>query len=327
MDFQEKILDALRKKIISEGLKNLLLIDGDDSRAQAVARKIQEQQLAKVALLVDVLPKEPPKDLEFVALDSQNVLTEKLVELYLEIRKGKETKEQAEIAVKQRPVVAALLLKMGHFQGVVGGLALPTADILRAGFRIIGPKPGSKTISSCMLMVKEQELYVFSDISVIPTPNPQQLAEIAQNAVEFAEILSIEPKVAFLSFSTYGSAKVPATIAVSEAHQIFLDTVKGRVPSVGEVQFDAAFDPQIRQAKCKDNAFSGAANVYIFPDLNSGNIGYKIAQRLGGFLAVGPVVTGLSLPFNDLSRGATVEDVYFTSLLTILASYSLVSNE
>lgn len=321
MDFQEKILDALRQKIVSFGLKNLLLIDGDDVRAQAAARRIQDQQLAKVTLLVDSLPEDPPRDLEFVALKEQNDFTEKLVEFYLEIRGKKESREQAETAVTQRPVVAALLLKMGHFHAAVGGLGYPTADILRAGFRVIGPKPGTKTISSCMLLVRDQELYVFSDISVIPKPSLEQLVEVASNAAEFAQKLSIEPKVAFLSFSTHGSAKVPETTAVAEAHRIFSESFKGRFASVGEVQFDAAFDPKIRQAKCKGDTFSGSANVYVFPDLNSGNIGYKIAQRLGGFLAVGPVVTGLSLPFNDLSRGATVEDVYLTSLLSVLDSY------
>lgn len=323
MDYRKKIVLRLKEKVKNSFKKRILFIDGDDPRAISAAKRLVSEELAEVSLLVKEggNRKDEYDGLSYVDINSDSKLTEELELEYVKLRRGKESLEQAKTLLKQRPYFAAMLLKKGLFDGVVGGLLYTTSDILRAGFKIIGPLEGTKTISSCMLMIRGDEIFVFSDISVNVSPDSKQLAEIALNAARFAKKIGLEPKIAFLSFSTAGSARNNLTEAVSSATEIFRQLSGNIYPTIGEVQFDAAMDSKIRMSKYKDKVFEDSANVLIFPDLDSGNIGYKIAQRLGGFLAVGPIVTGISLPFNDLSRGATVDDVYFTAVLTALDSF------
>ncbi|TCG10262.1 phosphotransacetylase, partial [Mycoplasma marinum] len=237
---------------------------------------------------------------------------------YLKIRKGKESREQAEKNIFEPPYFAMLLLKNGDIDGVVGGLSYPTSGILRPAFKVIGPKKGVKNISSSMVMSKDEGTYLFTDISVIPEPNKEQLVEIAINSSSFATQMNIDPKVAFLSFSTLGSANHPKASMVREATELFNEKTINKNKAIGEIQFDAAIDTEIRKLKYKNESFEGSANIFVFPSLEAGNIGYKIAQRLGGYLAIGPIITGLDKPVNDLSRGSTVNDIYNTIMVTAL---------
>ncbi|CAM9106564.1 phosphate acetyltransferase [Mycoplasma marinum] len=317
MSFENKLISILKN---NQNKKHILLIDGLDSRSIEAAKKHQEQGLVNVSILVRSKEDIKEPSLRYIIIDDYLSKKEELIELYLKVRKGKETREQAENNIFEPPYFAMLLLKSNEVDGVVGGLSYPTSGILRPAFKVIGPKAGVKTISSSMVMSKEDETYLFTDISVIPEPNKEQLVDIANNSSSFAKQLNMEPKIAFLSFSTLGSAKHPRASMVQEATILFNEKTGDKNKAIGEIQFDAALDIDIRKMKYKKESFEGSANVFVFPSLEAGNIGYKIAQRLGNFLAIGPIITGLDKPVNDLSRGSTINDVYNTILVTALQS-------
>lgn len=321
MTFQKYIENKLKDKA-SEGTKTVLFIDGQDPRAQKAAVAHEMDGILKPLLLFEKrsdYKEGKPQNLLFMEdwADKQDILVAK----YLEKRKGKETEEQAREAVKDKINFAMLMIELGEVDGAIGGLIDPTANILRGAFKIVGTKPGIKTISSVMLMERGNEWYIFTDISVNIEPNTQQLVEIAKNASDFAKAIDFKTKVAFLSFSTSGSAVHPASQAVREATVAFNETYDPKYKAIGEVQFDAAFSAEVRRSKYKDEGFKKNPTIFVFPSLNAGNIGYKIAQRMGGFGAIGPIITGVNKPVNDLSRGATTDDVYNTALITALQAY------
>ncbi|UVD81927.1 phosphate acetyltransferase [Mycoplasma iguanae] len=296
-----------------EGIKKILLIDGDDKRAQEAAKLLKKTGLVEPVLLLEKF--EVVEGVTTIVMEKKQ--QKEFAQKFFELRKGKETEEAATKAMETRPFYAMMLLQQQLVDGVVGGLLYTTGDILRAAFKIIGAKPGIKTISSAIVMAKGSKSLIFSDISVNINPNEIQLHEIGLNAADFAKSLELDPKVAFLSFSTDGSAISDETKKVVEATRLYNEKAPQN-PAIGEVQFDAALDLEVRKSKYKKNSFAEVANVLIFPDLNSGNIGYKIAQRLGDYEAIGPIITGINKPVNDLSRGATVNDVYGTVLITTL---------
>ncbi|TDV23572.1 phosphate acetyltransferase [Mycoplasmopsis mustelae] len=315
MDFQKELeLKILKNNENTKSKKTILLIDGDDQRSVEAAKLVEKSQLVNVVLLVNKINGSLPPSIrqEIMTAEKQQIFANH----FFELRKGKETLESAQKNLQTAPFFAMMMLKNKEVDGVVGGLNYTTADILRAAFKVIGPKKGIKTISSAMIMHKEASKYIFSDISVNIKPNSEQLAEIGLNATEFAKSLGFDPKVSFLSFSTDGSAVSEESKLVVEATAKFNEI--SEIKAIGEIQFDAAFDEKIRHAKYKKEAFSGTTNVFIFPNLDAGNIGYKIGQRLGGFGAIGPVITGIAEPVNDLSRGSSIEDVYNTILITAL---------
>lgn len=315
-----KFIDLLDKKIKEiNTTKKIVLIDGDDNRSIEAAKSLSKKyKNIEVTLLVEK-DHEPVDNLHFLNMNSDKNVIEEMVKDYVVLRKGKETEEQAIKALSSRPFYAMMLLAQGKIDGVVGGLNYSTADILRAAFKTIGPKPGIKTISSVMIMHKDEDTLIFSDISVNPKPNQEQLSEIGLNAADFAKQMGFDPRVAFLSFSTDGSAKTDETVMVRNATDLFNENYKG-VKAIGEIQLDAALVSEIRKAKYSRESYNERANVLVFPDLGAGNIGYKLVQRLGGYGAIGPVVVGTNKPVNDLSRGSTVEDVLNTVLITVLQS-------
>ncbi len=256
---------------------------------------------------------------------SSSDLTDGFAAAFHEMRKHKGVDEAKARAAVETPVVyAAMLVRQGHASGTVGGAVYTTADVVRTALQVIGTAPGNKMVSSCMLMYPpddagpEQRAMVFADCGLAIDPTPEELAAIAAaSANSCRALLREDPKLAMLSFSTMGSAQHPNVTKVTQA----LKQLRESHPDLnadGEMQFDAAFTPSVAHSKAPGSTVAGAANVMVFPDLNAGNIGYKITQRIGGYSAVGPVLQGLAQPANDLSRGCSAKDVTQMIAVTVL---------
>lgn len=244
---------------------------------------------------------------------------EAMVDAFVERRKGKATKEQAEKGLREPNYFGTMLVYMGKADGMVSGAVHPTGDTVRPALQIIKVKPGLTRTSGAFIMQKDDKRYLFADSAINIDPNAKELAEIAVTSGKTAKLFGIDPQVALLSFSTKGSAKSDQVTKVAEATKI-AHQMDPDMPLDGELQFDAAVVPEVAQSKAPGSKVAGHANVFIFPELQSGNIGYKIAQRLGGFEAIGPILQGLNKPVSDLSRGCNSEDVYKLALITAAQS-------
>lgn len=242
---------------------------------------------------------------------------DELVEAFVERRKGKHTKEEAQKILKSANYFGTMLVYTGKASGLVSGAIHSTGDTVRPALQIIKTKEGVKKTSGVFVMVKNDERYIFGDCAINISPDSTDLAETAVETAKTAKLFGIDPKVAMLSFSTKGSAKSEETERVIEATKLAQDKAPELVID-GEFQFDAAFVPSVASKKAPDSPLEGQANVFIFPNLDAGNIGYKIAQRLGGYEALGPILQGLNQPVNDLSRGCNQEDVYKLALITAM---------
>lgn len=238
-----------------------------------------------------------------------------MVETFVERRKGKVTKDEAQKILLDENYFGTMLVYMSQADGLVSGAVHSTADTVRPALQIIKTKEGIKKTSGVFIMVRGEEKYVFADCAINIAPDSKDLAEIAVESAVTAELFDVDPRVAMLSFSTKGSAKSEETERVAEALKIAKEKSPGLLID-GEFQFDAAFVPSVAKKKAPDSPLKGDANVFIFPSLEAGNIGYKIAQRLGEFDAVGPILQGLNQPVNDLSRGCSSDDVYNLALIT-----------
>ena len=324
MNFKVYIDKLLTEKNKAKGLRRIVFMEGPSKRMAKAAVSLQESKLVEPILVFETqkdFEASTAKDVKSYVIENEKELMEKLVKVYVEKRKGKETEEQAREALKKTEYFSPTLVEAGLADGSVGGVHHPTGDILRGAFKAIGPKQGVKTISSIMIMHKGTDFSIFTDISVNVDPSAEQLAEIAKNAADFGDYIDFDKKVAFLSFSTAGSAVNDISKKPKEACEIFNEKYDMEYKALGEIQFDAAFDLNIRNQKYKETSFDTKPSVYVFPDLNSGNIGYKIAQRMGGWGAIGPIVTGLKKPINDLSRGSTVDDIINTGIITALQAF------
>ncbi|WP_031422067.1 phosphate acetyltransferase [Exiguobacterium sp. NG55] len=239
-----------------------------------------------------------------------------LVESFVERRKGKATAEQArELLTSDVNYFGTMLVHTGKAEGLVSGAMHATADTVRPALQIIKMQPGIKKTSGVFIMVRDDEQYVFSDCAINIAPDATDLAENAFLSAATAKTFGIDPQVALLSFSTKGSAKSPETEKVVEATRLAKEK-SPNLPIDGELQFDAAFVPSVAAKKAPGSDVAGKANVFVFPSLEAGNIGYKMVQRFGGFEAIGPILQGLNKPVNDLSRGCNEEDVYKLTLIT-----------
>ncbi|MCD8018449.1 MAG: phosphate acetyltransferase [Clostridiales bacterium] len=235
------------------------------------------------------------------------------------LRKGKMTEEQCREALSKSNYFGTMLVKMGKADCLLGGAAYSTADTVRPALQLIKTKPGNKIVSSCFILVRGDEKIAMGDCAINIDPSEDDLVEIAIESANTAKIFGIDPKVAMLSYSTLGSGKGPSVTKVANATK----KIREAAPDLaveGEIQFDASVSPDVAGIKCPGSPVAGQANTFIFPDINAGNIGYKIASRLGGYTAVGPVLQGLNAPINDLSRGCTAEEVYSMAIVTAALS-------
>ena len=245
---------------------------------------------------------------------------DKMVAQMVELRKGKMTEEQCRSALKQANYFGTMLVKMGYADALLGGATYSTADTVRPALQIIKTKPGSKIVSSCFILVRasatgDNEVLAMGDCAINIKPSEDELVEIASETAETAKLFGVDPKIAFLSYSTLGSGKGEDVDkmrhAFEKAHAAYPE-----LEMEGELQFDAAVSPRVAETKCPGSKVAGHANAFIFPDINAGNIGYKIAQRLGNFAAYGPILQGLNAPINDLSRGCNAIEVYSMAIIT-----------
>lgn len=293
----------------SSARRRVVLPEVHDERTQRARARIEELGLADIVWVEN--PEADPR-LPRVAAH------------ILERRRAKGmTAEEADRLARDPLFFAAGLVGIGEADACVAGAANSTARVIRAGLFCVGTAPGIPTVSSTFLMVRGDEVLSFADCGVVPDPDPRQLAAIAAATARTHEVLAEAfPRVAFLSFSTKGSAEHKRVDKVRAALQVFKETWP-QIVADGELQFDAACVPEVAERKAPGSAVAGRANVLIFPDLDSGNIAYKVAQRLGGFLAFGPIVQGMAKPCLDLSRGCDAEDIVnVTAVASILAGTS-----
>lgn len=309
----------LYKQLEQNAKKNkrtIIFPESYDARIIEAVHYILKKKIAKVILIKSDkdIPINDSNDLDIIDL---SFYKQYLVE-YTGIRNLKKknvTYEEAEKELNSPLAFACMLLKNNFADGIVAGSVYTTTDVLRNAIRIIGLKPGNKTVSSFFLFTFPKEtalgkkVLAYADCGVLPNPDAEQLSDIAiQTSENFEKLTGITPRTAFLSFSTKGSAKGDSLNKVIDAY----NRTRKRKPKLicdGELQFDAAFVPKVAERKNKNGAIKGDANVFIFPDLNAGNIAYKITERIGGAFATGPIVQGLAKPVMDLSRGCNAEDI------------------
>ena len=245
---------------------------------------------------------------------------DEMVQIMVELRKGKMSPEECRATLMKSNYFGTMLVKMGEADCLLGGATYSTADTVRPALQLVKTKPGNKIVSSCFILVRpsatgDNDVLAMGDCAINIKPNEDELVEIAVETAKCARIFGVDPKVAFLSYSTFGSGKGEDVDKMRNA----CEKAKAAMPDVpvdGELQFDAAVSPRVAQTKCPGSKVAGYANTFIFPDINAGNIGYKIAQRLGSFEAYGPILLGLNAPINDLSRGCNALEVYSMAIIT-----------
>ena len=305
--------------------KHVVLPEGEDDRILQAADQLLKQGVAELTILGDVddmnrRAADLGLDLSGARLVNhlESELAEEFAAEFAELRKKKGvTIEEARETMKDVSYFGTMMVHKGLADGMVSGAAHTTAHTIKPSFQIIKTAPGASVVSSVFLMVMQDRLWAFGDCAVNPNPTAEQIGEIAAVSAKTAAQFGIDPKVAILSYSTGTSGSGPdvdrAVEATAKAKELAPD-----VAIDGPLQFDAACDPGVGAKKAPDSPVAGQANVFIFPDLEAGNAGYKIAQRTGGALAVGPVLQGLNKPVNDLSRGATVPDIVNTVAITAI---------
>ncbi|MDR2038093.1 MAG: phosphate acetyltransferase [Bacteroidales bacterium] len=327
MDFIQKIIQNAKTH-----KKHIVLPEGLEERTLKAADHIIQNEIARLTLIGDpVLIREKAKAFGLAHLEKANMVNPKdhpkknnYIDLMLELRKSKGlTRTDAEKLIEDPLYLGTLMIKAGDVDGEVAGAQNATGDVLRPAFQYVKTLPGISVVSGAIFMIlKDKEfghdgILLFADCAVHPNPNERELAEIAVSSAKTARAIGgFEPKVAMLSFSTKGSAKHEMVDKVVEATRI----AKEMAPDIaidGEMQVDAAIIPSIGASKAPGSPIAGKANVLIFPTLESGNIGYKLVQRLASAETVGPILQGMAAPINDLSRGCSVEDIISLVAITV----------
>lgn len=317
----EPMIEALKMQ-----KRRIVFTEGTDPRILEAANRLHHEGILTPILLGNPIEIQnaatacnwPVDEIEKIDPLNYKELDE-MVSKMAELRKGKMDEAACREALKKANYFGTMLVKMGKADCLLGGATYSTADTVRPALQLIKTRPGSKIVSSCFILYREteegNEMYAMGDCAINLDPNEEELAEIACETARTARRFSIDPKVALLSYSTLGSGKGESVDKVRNAAEK-LKVLNVDFPADGELQFDAAFSPVVAKTKAPESAVAGKANVFIFPDINAGNIGYKIAQRLGGFEAFGPILQGLNAPINDLSRGCNADEVYKMSIIT-----------
>ena len=322
-------------EILKANPRKIVYTEGSDARILAAASRLKKDGFLTPILVgnveeVTAAAEKGGFDIEGLEIiDPLNYeKMDDMVNTMVELRKGKMTPEECRAALSKGNYFGTMLVKMGVADSLLGGATYSTADPVRPALQLVKTKKGANLVSSCFILVRGDEMLAMGDCAInidyqdkldkegnVVLSAAAQLAEVAVETAKTAKAFGIDPKVAMLSYSTKGSGKGASVDMVREATAI----AKEMAPDVaidGEMQFDAAVSPVVGQLKFPGSAVAGYANTFIFPEIQSGNIGYKIAQRLGGFAAYGPILQGLNAPINDLSRGCDAEEVYQMSIIT-----------
>lgn len=315
------IINELEKKVTGSGTR-IVFTEGWDPRVQEAAIKLVENNIVVPILLgepeeIEACAKENGFDVSNIqqmspkSFDKMEEMATKMVEL----RRGKLDMETCKKMLQHTNYFGTMLVQMGYADGLLGGATYSTADTVRPALQLVKTAPGNALVSSCFLLVKGDQQYIMGDCSININPNADELVEITMQTAHTAKQFGIDPKVALLSYSSMGSAKGECVAKMTEA-SLRLKRMPIDFEIDGEMQFDCAVSSEVAALKAPDSKVAGHANTFIFPNLSSGNIGYKIAARLGGWEAIGPVLQGLNAPINDLSRGCTAQEIYKMAIVT-----------
>ncbi|MCR5524932.1 MAG: phosphate acetyltransferase [Lactobacillus sp.] len=317
------LFDEIAAKVKGQD-KTIVFPEGADKRILGAAVRLKNDGLVEPILLgtkseIEATANENNFDITGLQIIDPATCPEAdkkaMFDALLERRKGKNTPEQVEKMLEDVSYFGTMLVYMGKADGMVSGAVHSTGSTVRPALQIIKTKPNAHRISGAFLMQKGDQRYIFADCAINIELDADTMAEVAVQSAETAKLFGIDPKVALLSFSTKGSAKGEMVTKVAEATEK-VHEMEPELPADGEMQFDAAVVPSVGELKAPGSKVAGHANVFIFPSLEAGNIGYKIAQRFGGFTAVGPILQGLNAPIADLSRGCSEDDAYKVAIIT-----------
>ena len=328
------MFDRLIEKL-KETPRKIVFTEGHDARILEAAARLKQEGFLTPILVgnVDVVTgkaKECGFDIEGLEILDPATYPEmdKMVETMVALRKGKMTAEQCRDALSKGNYFGTMLVKMGYADSLLGGATYSTADTVRPALQLVKTKPGAHLVSSCFILVRGEEKIAMGDCAInisyedtldkegnVVVSAADKLAEVAVEVANCAKLFGIDPKVAMLSFSTKGSGK-GGTVSLSQAATAKAKELAPDLALDGEMQFDAAVSPVVGQLKFPGSPVAGYANTFVFPCIEAGNIGYKIAQRLGGYEAYGPILLGLNAPINDLSRGCNADEVYKMAIIT-----------
>ncbi len=316
--------------------RTIVFTEGEDTRILEAAARLKKDDIMDVLLVgnvekVKAAAKDGGFDIEGMEIADPATYPgmDEMVAKMVELRKGKMTEDECRTALSKGNYFGTMLVKMGKADGLLGGATYSTADTVRPALQLIKTKPGAHLVSSSFILVRGDERLAMGDCAInidypdsvdkegnVTLKGSDKLAEVVVETARTAKHFGIDPKVAVLSFSTKGSGK-GATVQLSRDATAKAQEMAPELAIDGELQFDAAVSPVVAATKCKGSAVAGQANTFIFPCIEAGNIGYKIAQRLGGFEAYGPILQGLNAPINDLSRGCNADEVYTMAIITM----------